>query len=225
MLRTSSSVSTRALEARILRLIDERPALALLRRRIVASEWAEAPIATVGIFAPRILVQTAFASALDDEALAGALHHELEHFVGRDPLKYFVAWWALAVNPLGRFQLRGEHARWLLEREAHCDRQAVASGASAAALAEALLVAARSGRSSAFQAPLGSSHLDAVRLRLGLLLAYADRTPHRCGSDRGVPLLLAALAVAAAIPHAGGTHLLDWVHLASEGAVSLVAGD
>jgi beta-lactamase regulating signal transducer with metallopeptidase domain len=226
MLAASSSAAARRVQARLERLVAADPALAALRQRVLASDTIWAPVATVGIASPRVVVKTAFADALDDLALNGALHHELEHVVERDPLRYFIAWWALAMNPFGRFQLRNEHARWQFERETACDRQAVASGASAAALAQALLVAARQSTAPAapFQAALGSPELEAVKLRLGLLLAHADRTPHRCRHDPAFRLLFAALALAVALPHGGGTHLLDAVHVASERAAAFVIG-
>jgi beta-lactamase regulating signal transducer with metallopeptidase domain len=222
MMRSGSGKAARSVRSRIDRLLDAHPALEPLRNRTFAADEAPVPIATVGIFSPRVIVQTTFADALDDEALVGALHHELEHVVERDPLRYFIAWWALAVNPFGRKQLASHHARWLWEREAHCDRQAVAAGAGAAALAQALVVAARPARESAFQAALGSRHAEAIRLRLGLLLAYADRRPHRCTEAKSLWGLLVALTAAVALPHSSGTALLDLVHAASERAVLLL---
>jgi beta-lactamase regulating signal transducer with metallopeptidase domain len=226
MLAASSSAAARRVQARVERLVSGDGALAALRRRVVASDTLWAPLATVGIVSPRVVVRTSFADALDDEALVGALHHELEHVVERDPLRYFIAWWALAMNPFGRFQLQKEHARWQFAREAACDRHAVASGASAPALAQALLVAARQSRvtSPPFQAALGSPQLEVVKLRLGLLLAHADRAPQRCRHDPAFRWLLSALALAVALPHGGGTDLLDAVHVASELAASFVIG-
>ena len=224
MQRASESDRARDLERRLARLLAENAGLCALRGRVIASDSSWAPIATVGILSPRVVVKTAFAAALDDEALASALFHELEHVEHRDPLRYFVAWWALAVNPLGRFQLRGEHARWQLERETACDREAVAGGASAAALAQALLTAARAGGSSAFQAALGSPELEAVKLRLELLLAHADRRPRRCPRDPAARLLFASLLCAVALPHGAGTQPLDAIHIASERAASFLMG-
>jgi beta-lactamase regulating signal transducer with metallopeptidase domain len=219
--RAADTDSGRALLARVQLVAERDVALSPLHGHLVVSDVAPSPIATVGIFSPRVVVKTAFAAALDDEALAGALHHELEHFRARDPLRYFIASWARAVNPLGRWLLRGEHARWLLGREAHCDREAVHSGASAVALAHALLIAARPGHGS-FSPALGSGHIEGVKLRLGLLLAYADKRPGHCKHGPALRTVMVVLALVFALPHGGETEPLDTIHRVSERAVSIL---
>lgn len=223
-LRGSKGGVARATSARIDAIVRARPALSALAGHVVVSNSAEAPIATFGIVTSRVVVQTAFAKSIDDEALAGALHHELEHFRDYDPLRYFVNWWALAVNPVGGWLLRAEQARWILGREAHCDRQAVVAGASATALAKALVVAARAPRPSSRPA-LGSGHVEAVKLRLGLLLAYADRKPQRCRPGRAARLLFVALIAAFALPHGTRTDPLDLLHAATERGIALIGGN
>lgn len=220
---TATSSSARRTQSRLEALVLARPALALLRDRIAVRDDVAVPIATVGIVSPRVLVATSFAEALDDDALAGALHHELEHVGGRDPLRYFVAWWALAVNPFGRFLLDRELSRWLLAREVHCDREAVIDGAGAPALAHALVTAARPSVA-ALLPELGSADGAALKLRVGLLLAYAEHAPHRCCRQPALRFALLALLFSLMLPHASGTHALDAVHIASEHAVSMLTG-
>jgi len=222
-MRGSHDQAATAVSLRLNAIIGARPALSLLAGHVVVSNVVSAPIVTVGIFSRRIVVQTAFAESIDDDALAGALHHELEHFTNHDPLRYFVAWWALAVNPVGGWLLRAEHARWTLGREAHCDRQAVVSGASATALAKALVVAAKTPRRT-LRPALGSGQVEAVKLRLGLLLAYADRKPHRCDHGSTLPLLLAAVVAALALPHGTPTDPLDLLHQATEHGMAVFVG-
>jgi len=220
--RASTSPDALRVGARIAAIAGAHAALRALRRRVVVRDEASAPIATVGIASPRVVVRTSFADALDDDALAGALHHELEHVRDRDPFRYFVAWWALAVNPLGRRFLDKELSRWLLAREVHCDREAVLGGATAPALAQALITAARPGM--AFVPALGATDASTLRLRVELLLAYADRAPHRCCRQPALRFAMAALLLAIVLPHSVGTSALDVVHIASEQAVSIFTG-
>jgi Zn-dependent protease with chaperone function len=217
--RSSPSMGADAVRRRLSSLVAGRESLRSLEGRLAVSDMAPA-ITTVGVISPRVIVRTSFAEALDDEALASALHHELEHVRGRDPLRYFAVWWALAVNPFGSWMLRAEHARWLLSREAHCDRNAVFSGASASALAHALVIAARPARVTMSPA-LGCGHLAAVKLRIGLLLAYADKSPRRGRDIPGLRLVSTLLVFVLVLPHGGGTEPLDAVHEASESAVAL----
>jgi len=209
---------------RIDRLLDDRPALRTLRGMLVVEDACETPIATEGVVAPRVRLRTSFARGLDDEALCAALHHELEHLRGRDSLRYFLARLALAVNPLGRVLLRDELARWVLARELHCDRAAVVSGASAPALAQALVSAARP-PSREHQSALGSAKAETIRLRVGLLLAYADQHPLAAAQPSSLRPALGLLGLVLILPHHVGTLPLDTIHRASERAVALLAGD
>jgi len=209
---------------RIDELLADRPALHALRGMVAVDDTCATPIATAGVVAPRVLVRTSFARTLDDEALCSALHHELEHIRGRDPLRYFLARWALAVNPLGRVLLRDELARWVLARELHCDRAAVVCGASAPALAQALVSAARPPTREP-QPALGAAHAEAIRLRVGLLLAYADRRPHPAVQPWSLRPAMAFLGVVLALPHHAGTLPLDTIHRASERAAALLASN
>lgn len=202
-------------------LLAALPALHGLRGLVAVEDDCADPIATVGVVAPRVLLRTSFTRALDDEALCAALHHELEHLRGQDPLRYFAARWALAVNPFGRVILGDELARWVLARELDCDRQAVLCGASAPALAQALVSAARP-PSRGPQPALGAAHADAIRLRVGLLLSYADRRPHPAAPQSSLRPAAALLVVVLALPHHASTLPLDTIHQASERAAALL---
>lgn len=220
----SSSEGASLQRRRIDQLLADRPALHGLRGLVVVADDCPSPIATVGVLAPRVLLRSGFARALDDETLCAALHHELEHLRGQDPLRYFVARWALAVNPLGRAILGDELARWVLARELHCDREAVLCGASAPALAQALVSAARP-PSREPQPALGTAHAEAIKLRVGLLLSYADRRPRPAGPPPSLRPALALLGLVLALPHHASTLPLDTLHRASERAAALLVGN
>jgi beta-lactamase regulating signal transducer with metallopeptidase domain len=222
--RPSASLRAQRAAVRILKLVRSRPSLAMLVGRIDVFDDLEVPIGTLGMLRPRVAVRTDFAEELDSEALAGALLHEIEHVRDRDPLRYFVAYLALAVNPIGRLLLDKELAWWLLAREVHCDREAVLDGAYAAALAQAIVIAARP--PSLHLVPgLGPTDSLAVKLRVNLLLAYDEHGPHQCCRQPVLRFALCALLFVVLLPHAGSTGALDAVHMASERAAILVAGD
>ena len=222
-LRPSSGPGARRTRERIARLVCLRPELGGLERRFVVRDALDTSICTIGVLRPRVVIRTSFAEALDDDSLAAALHHEHAHVMGRDPLRYFAAWWALAVNPVGRWLLEGEFARWRLAREIHCDREAVLAGASASALAHSLVRAARPRVDGAVPA-LGLASPSALRLRVGLLLAYADQPPKHCCRGPALRLAILPIALAFVLPHRVGTELLDVVHSTSERAGSFLLG-
>jgi Zn-dependent protease with chaperone function len=172
------------------------------------------------------VIATAFVGELDDAALLGALCHEAEHVRDRDPLRYFIAWWALAVNPLGRSLLGCELTRWIVAREAHCDREAVLAGASAPALAQALVAAARfsSAASSTATPALRTPCADVLRLRVDLLMAYADRLPQRCCRAPSLRLAICGFVLALALAHPFGEEPLNTLHRTTEGVASFIAG-
>ena len=217
LLRGSSSEPACRTSERIARLIHGSPQLGELDGRCVVRDTLRHTIVTVGVVSPRVVIRTSFAQGLDDESLVAVLHHELEHVVCRDPLRYFVAWWALAINPVGRWILNGELARWVLTREIHCDREAVLAGASAPALAQSLVHGSRSASSTHLPA-LGAGNLATLRLRVSLLLAYAERPPVRCCRGPVLRVVFLLLIVVSALPHSAGTGLLDLLHAASERA-------
>lgn len=223
ILRGSASEAARRTSERIAGLIRDRSELGALSGRCVVSDSLRHPIVTVGVISPRLVIRAAFAHGLDDESLVAVLHHELEHVIGRDPLRYFIAWWALAINPLGRGFLNGELARWVLTREIHCDREAVLAGASAPALAHSLVRASRSGATVPVPA-LGASNLATLQLRVGLLLAYSERPPVGCCRGPALRIALALLLLVSALPHSAGTELLDILHATSERAGGYLIG-
>lgn len=223
LLRASTGPDAGRVRGRLARLISGHARLAPLAGRCVVRDSLPETMITVGVLSPRLVVRTSFAEGLDDESLVAALHHELEHVVGRDPLRYFIAWWALAVNPVGRWFLDGELARWILAREVHCDREAVLAGASASALAHSLVLGSRPGPARVEPA-LGASNLLTLRLRVGLLIAYSERPPVHCCGGSALQPVLGLLLVVAALPHTTGTGLLDHLHAASEYAGGLLFG-
>lgn len=147
-----------------------------------------------GVVSPRVVIRTSFAQELDDEALIAVLHHELERVVGHNPLR-FVAWWALAINPF-KWILNGELARWVLARGIHCNSEAVA-GASAPALAHSLVRGSRAAPGRPVPA-LGTRNLATLRLRVDLLLAYADSPPMRCCRGPALRIVVGLLVIVAA---------------------------
>ncbi len=58
-----------------------------------------------------------------------------------------------------------------------------------------------------------------LELRVGLLLAYAERAPRQCCREPSLRLSLLPLVAAFVLAHAGSTAALDAVHVASEAAV------
>jgi Zn-dependent protease with chaperone function len=216
--RVASTPEARAARERVERLVAPQRDLAPLLRRIVVVESGDDAIATRGVFAARVVVQGRFVRALDDASLLGALRHEAAHLRDRDPLRYFVAEWALAANPLGGWLLRSEFTRWLVARETHCDREAVLAGASATALAHALIRAARFPAPVAGRTALGASGAKVLRLRIGLLLAYAERAPQRHCPEPALRFAVGALLLSSALPHHFGAGGLDLLHRVAEGA-------
>lgn len=192
-------------------------------RRIRVVEGAGDGLRTVGLLWPRIEVDAALVGQLDDRALVAALLHEVAHAATWDPLRQLLASVSLRLNPLGRL-LRPELARWRLAREAACDRAAVRMGAEPLSLAHALVVAARPGQGPAplLSAALGAGGLDAVKLRVHLLLGYADR-PTLARRGREWSLVALAVVLLATLPHGAGAGFLDALHRAIEAAITLSA--
>lgn len=211
-----------ALAARIDGLLGHQPALHVLRGRIVVTDTSGFAVGTFGWARPRVFVGAAFADLLSDEMLTGALAHEREHVRALDPLRYLVLEVALAVNPLGRFLLAPHAARWLAARESHCDREAVIGGARPLPLADAIVRAAR--LVSRPLVALGGSHAAALKFRISLLLAFAERGPGPCctqGAGRApLSLPLALLVLALLSPHQAGTAALDAIHTGVETALT-----
>lgn len=211
---------TQAVAARVASLLVGD--LADLRGRVVTCIRTRTPIETVGVFHRRVVLRTAFAASLDHDALAGALHHELEHLRGWDPLRYEILRWSMDVNPAGRLLLGRHVAGWVLGREAHCDRAAVMAGAEPTALAAAIVEASRR-FSRGCAVALGAADIDSLRLRIQLLLAYADRSPHACCERPTFAWLALAVAFALGAPHGQEHPVLDAFHVVAEqGSIALL---
>jgi hypothetical protein len=117
--------------------------------------------------------------------------------------------------------LRHELSHWLLAREIQCDREAVLNGASAAALAQAIVTAARPMPADP-TAALGEVDAPALKLRVSLLMAYSERVPVRYSLRPALRLVLCAIAFVALLPHRGGTGALDVVHVLTESTIALL---
>lgn len=174
-----------------------------------------------GILRPKVELGVRFLESLDDDMLEAVVLHEIEHLRCGDPLRGALAEAALSTNPFG-FLLRPEFDRWRFAREVACDRHAVASGASATALAHALVVGARPTREGDGDALpyaanlLGRASLLGLELRVRLLLD-PEGGPCRCGSRRGVLQALLLLSVVVCLPHAVTAEPLDSLHRALDG--------
>lgn len=218
----AESTSACDLAPRVERLIDARPSLSDLRGRVVITKSPGFTLGTRGLVHPHVIVGTDFADKLTDEMLASALGHEQEHVRSRDPLRYLLLQLALGINPLGRLLLAPHAAAWKAAREAHCDREAVLHGAAPLALADAIVRAARPTPREV--AALGATDTRVLELRIGMLLAFAERAPKRCESESksATPLALAVLIVTLLLPHQTGTQALDALHTGTEHALTLL---
>lgn len=100
------------------------------------------PIATVGLLHPRIVVSQTFYDDAPPEVVAAALAHEKVHVERRDPLRILLAQLVTDLQwPVPGVSRR--FASWLLALEADRDSAALAEGADAEDLAEAIVTAAR----------------------------------------------------------------------------------
>jgi Zn-dependent protease with chaperone function len=221
-LSAAQGAAAHALLARVDRILARHPELAGLTGRVVATESAGFALGTQGWLRPRVFVGMVFATRLTDEMLAAALGHELEHVRLRDPLRFRVLALALALNPIGRRLLDPHAARWLSAREAHCDREAVLRGSLPLPLADAIVRAARPGSSE--MAALGARDTAMLKLRIGMLIAFAERAPHRCcrREPPSFPLALTLLLLALLLPHRAGTGALDALHTGAEQAFAVL---
>lgn len=209
--------------SRIGALIAHRVGLHGLSERVEVRANASAAIATRGLARPYVVVSASFAAALDDDALAAALQHELAHVQSYDPFHYALLAWSVSIQPFGQQLLGRELARWIVARETHCDREAVLAGADPRALAHALVVAAR-GASGVPAVALATGVIEVVRLRVELLLAYAERMPEHCCPRPALQPMVMLLVFASWMPHLAGTQALDLVHVVAERTVSILVG-
>ncbi len=216
----SSTEESREVLARAVRLVARNPALAQLDGRLAVTEDDGFTLGTHGLLKPRVFIGAAFATRLSDDMLESALGHEARHVRSLDPLRYLLLHLALAVNPLGRFLLEPHAARWMAAREAHCDREAVIHGAAPLPLADAIIRAARPNVRGAVA--LGAGDTAVLQLRVGLLLAFAERAPAHCcrANTSGFPMTLALLLITLLLPHETGIAALDLLHTGTEHAVT-----
>lgn len=209
-------------DARITALIDATPALASLRGRVYVLRGLHDAIASRGLLRGVVLVRAEWLASLDDVAVAAALAHETEHVRNHDPLRYLLLSLSAVISPLGSLILRRDVRRWIAAREMQCDRLAVSRGADPAALAQALVVAARPPMRAAVAATLVPPDLRALELRVEMLLAYGEHPPREI-DEAGAPVLrlaFALLIVVIALPHGGETAALDALHVGTERAVA-----
>lgn len=100
------------------------------------------PIATIGLFRPRVVASQRFLRSASPKAASAALAHEQVHIRRRDPLRIWLAQIAADLQ----WPIPGAAARfaaWLAALEADRDNRALADGADPDDLAEAIIVAAR----------------------------------------------------------------------------------
>lgn len=218
--RPPSASDEREIATRIERILELGPVLDALRGRIDVSADPDLTIETYGFRTPRIRLGLNFASKLSDTMLVAALAHENEHARALDPLRYLLLKVAVAMNPFGGFLIDPHAARWHIARETQCDREAVIGGAAPLSLAEAILQAARP---CTHAVALGTSNMDVLRLRTGMLMAFAEHKPIRLGRVPSSAVFLGAmlLLVTLLLPHNAGTAALDVLHTTAERALTL----
>ncbi len=201
--------------ARVAALVQRTQAIAALRGRVVVAEGGVGGCAALGLCRPIVAIDADFVRRCDDETLIGALAHELEHLRGRDTIRYWLLALSLRLNPLGAWLLKRDAAAWVFRREVQCDRAAVLAGAEPLAVASALLRAA-SPRDPAL-AHIGGAR-SKLRLRVELLLAYAEKRPpvEAAWGASGLALVALIAGLASFVPHFGGTNPLDVMHTTVE---------
>lgn len=216
------SASSRNLVGRVQHLIAASRSLEAIRDRVVVTDEATFTIGTRGIFRPQVFIGASFADKLTDAMLCSALGHEQEHVRSLDPLRYLLLYFAMVVNPCGRFLLAPHAARLKVARETYCDREAVIRGASPLPLADAIVRAARPTLREV--AALGARDTAVLELRIKMLLAFAERTPQRLATESRSALPVALMLVFATVllPHRTGTAALDALHAGAEQAITYV---
>jgi len=159
---------------------------------------AHVPIGTIGIVRPRIVVTPEFRESVSDDVFAAALAHEAAHARSRDPLRIWLAQLAADLQWPAPGTAR-RFAEWLVALEAKRDDEAVSSGISGEALAEAILTAARLHRVGAVGV-IANAHGagEGVAWRVRRLLADAGgRSSSRARAPWLAPLSCCALIAGA----------------------------
>jgi Zn-dependent protease with chaperone function len=180
------------------------------RRGTVTVPSSEPLCATVGMWAPTVVVSSGFAEAVGPEALTAAVAHERAHARRRDTLWRVATSFAAVALPhavAARLQ-----AALDLATERACDEDAAVELGDRLLVADAILRAQRLGlrRWSGVAAGFGPGHCAA---RVDALLAPLAGAPTGVRRWDVIAALVAIAAVAAAGP----------VHHAAETALSLVA--
>lgn len=191
-------------------IVTRDPQLRALRFAVVRG--SSAPLYTVGLWRPKVVIDSCFVRDMDAEVLHAAMLHEYAHIAGRDTLRNFLVRLSLALNPAGAL-LKDDFARWHSAREAMCDSEAVHLGGEALALAQGIVCAAkfRCDHPSYAVGLCGQTNA-ALKLRLTLLL-NGPPAPRR---TLGHVFLLSFLLFALVSPHSGGSNLLDLFHMEVE---------
>ena len=210
--RSLSALDTSA-EQRLFRACASQGALRQLRSAPRLIKGVD--IRTVGLLHPSVEVGALLVHQLDRDTLMGALLHEEAHVQGYDPLRFTVLSMLQNINPMSSL-IEDDVVRWRRGREAVCDDVAVRSGADPLCLAEALVYAARPEAPMCAAAGLAGSDMDALRMRVNLLMSYnhTQLRSDRIGWVAGGAILAAALCVA--LPHVVGAGAMIELHLGSE---------
>lgn len=157
------------------------------------------PVATGGLFRPRIQLSEAFRERADPEVLQAAMAHERAHARAFDPLRIWLAQLAADLQwPVPGAQRVLQE--WLLQLELRRDEEALAAGTAPEALAEAILAAGllRATRPARLAASLDGVG-DPLGIRIRRLLSDTQSViPPENPLVRGLrgSLLLAAFALA-----------------------------
>lgn len=179
---------------------------ALWRFWRAATARTSAPLAVVGLWRPRIVIESSFEDTLDRDALLAALAHEAAHVRHRDPLRIALAQLAIDLQwpwPQPRARLRA----WHIALEQARDDEAIADGARPEDLGHAIVEAARLQRAGRGAALTGDA---AIELRITRLLD--GRVPERPGASLVFPFVIGAGLIAAVILGvAFGEQLVGWL--------------
>lgn len=165
------------------------------------------PIATMGLWRPRVVVAEDLRGTLDPDALAAALAHERVHVRHRDPLRIWLAQIATDLQwPSPSARRRFEH--WLGSLELARDDEARLEGASGDDLAAAVVSVARMS-----WRPLGAAIAGLTTAETSLASRVhrllAPMPPDRGRRSIVLPLaMLAVLAASVAIGAAYGDNVL-----------------
>ena len=151
------------------------PSLFIWLRAVARAVWALASVsevktaATVGILFPRVVITAGFGDRLDDAARAAAVAHELAHARHRDPLRLWLAQFAVDLSwPAHPAQSR--LIAWRRSLELARDEEARRTGVEGEDLASAVMAALRISRGHPSTAAALTGEGTALRQRVRRLL-------------------------------------------------------